>query len=715
MNTTKNSIMSRTALYPARTANCQLGKTRPERTVKKAILISLVLMVAGIADAQNIPSGLTGLWRFQDTSNPSAGSLGAATVGSDIMFSNAVYGTWFLGPSEIDIGGDGWLTRYSDNYVFQESSLNYMAVNPNFTANGGGGSVNQYTIAIDYVQTTDTSDHYNSLFQTAWGGHDNDGDLFIVGGGVDGSDRTLSTIGIGDVGYSTLTFDSTKWHRIVWSVDNGDTSGAGGFFRVYIDGALFLDGAGQGKDGRFALFPNRFNLFADDDAYGVWEDAWGLVGTVAAWNRALTSDEVAGMGGWIGGAAAPTPLVYSNTPEIVWTSPADGETNVSPNFAYQAFIFDPVQLVDRNSFQLLLDGVPVTPVVTGPVASVFIKFSGGGLLQGGSTHKYTLTGAASGVSFTNEATFEVQNYTSYEWRFTNGDLSAALGNGVMDYADSTTPGLTSFGTTDGSTVPNINGSPAKYMHVPAFTDDLNGYFLYFDDSGPNVGTSASINRYTLMFDILIPSPWPNPYAYIVPFFNTDPYNLDDADFYLYSDGELGIGAGGYSGTNTVTSNTWYRIAFVADLANNTLTYYVNGSNVWSRAADGLGGRWSLYSSEDPGPDLLLFNEPTGTSTHELYVSSVAFMDRALSAPEIAALGGPSADGILVSSFTPKPTLKSQRSGNGAVISWPTNYVGYALESKTSLTGSTWVPVPGVTNNSVNIPAGAGSQFFRLVQ
>ncbi len=87
------------------------------------------------------------------------------------------------------------------------------------------------------------------------------------------------------------------------------------------------------------------------------------------------------MGGWIDGTATPTPLVYNNTPEVVSVSPADGETNVAPDFAYQALILDPVQIVDTNSVQLLLDGLPVTPVVTRPAGSVFVKFSGGGLLQ----------------------------------------------------------------------------------------------------------------------------------------------------------------------------------------------------------------------------------------------------------------------------------------------------------------------------------------------
>jgi Concanavalin A-like lectin/glucanases superfamily len=696
MNTTKCSTIARNALCLTGGAVHKLLETNSMRTMKKAALISLVLAAAGIAGAANVPSGLTGLWRFQDAS-----SLGAATIGNDIMFgpNGTNYGVQYLGPWT-DIGIESWQTKFSDGAIFQESSWNYLAVNPSFTANGGGDYVNQYTVAIDYVQT---QTGWNSLFQTSYGGNDNDGDLWIAPDG---------TIGVGDVGYSTMTFDSSTWHRIVWSVDNSS------FFRVYVDGTLFLDGAGQGVDGRFSLYPDRFNLFADDS----WEDMWGLVGTVATWNRALTTEEIAGMGGWIGTNDTPTPLLFSDAlPSLMSVSPANGETNVLPGFAYQAIILDLDSLVDTNSILLLLDGAPVTPVVTATLAQKVIKFSAGGLLLSGSTHKYTLIAAASGTYSTNEVTFKVQNYTDYEWRFTNGDLSAALGNGVMSYAEETyTPGLTSFGTTDGSTVPHINGSPAKYMHVPGFTDDTYGYLLQFNNSGPNVGGNPKINRYTLLMDILVPGPWS--LTWIVPFFNTDPFNLDDADFYLYGDGSIGTGAAGYgaagySATNVMTPNTWYRVAFVADLKADTLTYYVNGTMVKSRPGDGLGETWSLYSNQDAGADLFLFNEgdTSGTYTHELYLSSVAFIDRAISGAEAAALGGPKATGILVPSFTPAPTLACQRSGNGVVISWPTNYVGYSLVGKTSLGSGTWFPVPGVTNNAALLPAGSTSQFFRLVQ
>ena len=246
--------------------------------MKKIVLVLSALAVAGVAEAGNVPSGITGLWRFQT----SADKL-KATVGVDLTTSDPGNSAWMTGPWTVIEPG------LSDGGIVQERSWDYLTVNPSFTANGGGSYVNKYTVAIDYVQTSGLG-AWNSLFQTSWGGNDNDGDLFTDGAGH---------IGIGDAGYSTATYDASTWHRIVWSVENGN------FFRVYVDGTLFLDGIPQAVDGRFSLYPDRFNLFADDS----WEDQWGLVGTVATWDRALTGGEVAGMGGWIGGALEPTPLI----------------------------------------------------------------------------------------------------------------------------------------------------------------------------------------------------------------------------------------------------------------------------------------------------------------------------------------------------------------------------------------------------------------------
>lgn len=228
---------------------------------------------------------------------------------------------------------------------------------------------------------------------------------------------------------------------------------------------------------------------------------------------------------------------------------------------------------------------------------------------------------------------------SYEWTFNNGNLSTSLGNGTLAYADAQSATLTSFGTT-GSGVPNIGGQAANFMHVPAFTATANGYNLTLADTGPNGGGSY-VNQYTMLFDVLSPNSlnW-------TPFFNTEPANANDADFYLASDGTIGIGS--IYSSPVISADTWYRIAFVADLSSSTMSYYVNGNLVasGSQGGSGLDGRWSLYSNQDAGHDVRLFNEPTGLYTHELYVNSIAFVDHAMTADELSALGGPNALGIL---------------------------------------------------------------------
>jgi hypothetical protein len=242
---------------------------------------------------------------------------------------------------------------------------------------------------------------------------------------------------------------------------------------------------------------------------------------------------------------------------------------------------------------------------------------------------------------------------SYEWTFNGGDLSTSLGSGTMAYTDAETAGLTTFGTTGGG-VPNIGGNVASFIHVPVLPNIGNGYHLTFNNTGPN-GGGAYVNQYTLIYDLLSPGT-PNWTA----LFNTNPGNPsgNDADFYLAPDRSVGIGSV-YSSAGLIASDTWYRIAFVADFSAGTMTYYVNGTQVatGSQGGSGLDGRWSLLSNLDAGADLLLFNEgdTSGNYTHELYINSVAFVDSAMTGAQVSALGGPNAAGILV---VPEPSAIS---------------------------------------------------------
>jgi hypothetical protein len=317
----------------------------------------------------------------------------------------------------------------------------------------------------------------------------------------------------------------------------------------------------------------------------------------------------------------------------------------------------------------------------------------------------TASGVVTGQVWSFTAGAAVAMNSVYEWTFDARNLSAALGHGDMEYADGTTASLTTFGTTDGSTVPHIGGKPAGYIHVPAFSGLGNGYWLTFNDSGPN-GGGAYINRYTAIMDLLVPGGlnW-------TALFNANPSNPagNDADFYISPDGGIGIGT--YSAAGTIAVNTWYRVAFVADLAANQLTFYVNGTQVRQNNLSGLlDGRWSLYSNADNGPDLVLFNEgdTSGQYTHELYVNSVAFTDRVMTSMEIAALGGPQAAGIFV-----QPLLIT-RHGTNIVIHWNSR-PNSRLQKTETLSPASWQDVPGTqATNWFSEATSESSAFYRLV-
>ena len=166
--------------------------------MKKIIVCLLVLAVAGAASATvNVPAGYTGLWRFAT----SATKLNA-TVGTALTTSDPGNSAWFSGPWT-DIGVEAWHTMYSDGGCVQERSWDYLTCTHGIAPNGGGDYVNQYTIMMDYVQTSGL-DQWNSLYQTG-SPHGNDGDLFTDGAGHIG----IGSVEDGEPGYSSLTYDAS--------------------------------------------------------------------------------------------------------------------------------------------------------------------------------------------------------------------------------------------------------------------------------------------------------------------------------------------------------------------------------------------------------------------------------------------------------------------------------------------------------------------------
>jgi len=296
------------------------------------------------------------------------------------------------------------------------------------------------------------------------------------------------------------------------------------------------------------------------------------------------------------------------------------------------------------------------------------------------------------------------------WNFDDADLALSAGTGTLEYADGdVTKGLTGFATTDGVGVPHIGGQPAKFMRVPAFTDAANGYNLTMP-MPPNGGGSY-VNQYTIIWDVLLPTD-----IYWMPFFNTAPDNGNDADFYVSNTGGLGVAALGYAPDGTIQADTWYRIAFAANLAIGKVTYYLNGQPVFTRTGESLvDGRHSLSSQNDAGPDLRLFNEgdTSGDYTHEVLLNSLFFIDRTMTADEIKASGGPSASGIPAPSTSDVALSISLHETTNVTLAWQGG-AGIKLQKTLSLSAPNWQDVPQTLGQSSAVEPITGSgAFYRL--
>lgn len=301
--------------------------------------------------------------------------------------------------------------------------------------------------------------------------------------------------------------------------------------------------------------------------------------------------------------------------------------------------------------------------------------------------------------------------TVMEWGM-NGSLAATSGNGILEFVDGeASESQILWGTTNGTGVPHMEDGPAGYLEIPGFYDSAHGIALTL--TGIPASGGNFINRYTFVFDVLLPAGynW-------MPFFNTQPNNTNDADFFVRGDGAIGIGDLGYSPAGTIEPDTWYRVVFAADLPSGVVRYYVNGAEVHTRAGGALtDGRFSLNPGGDT-PSLRLFSDEDGEVSPVL-VGAVAFVDSTLTPQQIAALGGPKAGGIF-STAPPIPdpvSLSIGREGQNIVLTWPAA-PGRSLQRSANLHGGPWTPVPGTAgqgSHTVTPSAGQTQEFFRVVE
>ncbi len=182
----------------------------------------------------------------------------------------------------------------------------------------------------------------------------------------------------------------------------------------------------------------------------------------------------------------------------------------------------------------------------------------------------------------------------------------------------------------------INGEEAQ---VAAYSQGTCFYAIHNFEAN---GGGQYVNLYTVIMDIMYTDRAAN--GAWAALLQTNATNSNDGDWFVNPGGGIGI-SGNYGGL--IEDNVWYRVALVVNLVEGTFTSYINGEQVQQNTGLSLDGRFSLYARDDPNgnpPMVYLFADNDGENWSGL-VNSVQIRDYAMTAEEIAELGGPSAEGI----------------------------------------------------------------------
>jgi uncharacterized protein YjdB len=199
-----------------------------------------------------------GYWTFNDPSNIAKAITGAPL---DVVIDEAKGGT------PITTVGTGVVRVPTRSYFIARHGIA-----------GVGGSVKEYSILIDFNMPSHANGEYNTLLQTDLS-NSNDADCFI---------NRSNQIGVGASGYSASVVTPETWYRVIITRQESDGIVS---YDIYLDGTNILHS--NNGDGRLILSPDGVVLFGDEDG----EDKDLDVSTVAIWDRALTAEEIALIGG----------------------------------------------------------------------------------------------------------------------------------------------------------------------------------------------------------------------------------------------------------------------------------------------------------------------------------------------------------------------------------------------------------------------------------
>lgn len=288
-----------------------------------------------------------------------------------------------------------------------------------------------------------------------------------------------------------------------------------------------------------------------------------------------------------------------------------------------------------------------------------------------------------------------------QWDFETSNLAAATVGSPLQFIGFQ-PGFVSL---------PISGRLAGAMSFPATTDAQRILATF---APTNNGGGTNLNQYTIIMDLMWPRESEGTWRAI---FNSDMNNTSDAEIFLDPDGSIGVGGfNAYAGT--LQPELWYRMALVVDLETNQIYRYLNGANVlgtngpsgFTLLGESVDGRFSLN-------DGILFFADNDGETAPGYVSVIQLRAGAMTAEEVAALGGPASNG-LGEGGAPVGDVKIEsirREGNQVIIT--VNNAGRSVQLQTTsniAAPQSWTNVGNPsTSPTFSATIGNNPAFFRV--
>ena len=341
-------------------------------------------------------------------------------------------------------------------------------------------------------------------------------------------------------------------------------------------------------------------------------------------------------------------VAEANAPAVVEVSPLPDTDGVSAADPIVALIKDGTTTVAASGVKMYLNNAAVVPQTLAKTGAVLtVAYSPNAKRTDKANTVRLEYKDSSGTTYTNSWSFGITlsggsaTTVTGQWDFDQGDLRATIGK-PLEYFDGPagdTATKTMFGTTTAFGIADINGKPAKVMQVPG---DLLPNVGYLMDHGiaPN-GGGTRVNQWTLIMDLYIDTTGPTAVS-LIQVSSTNLNNKADGDLFWQGD-NFGQSTSGYVGRTNFTVGAWHRICAAYDEGASTpvVTKYVDGikQDDWTTNQGLDNPRRTLL------PKAILFADGQADERRVIWVNSVQIRSGKLTDAEIAALGGPAAEGI----------------------------------------------------------------------